>query len=219
MWVPRCSTSSPRTTVDVTSSGRAYRGKRTLDVVVAASIAALTIPISLVAGAAVRASSPGPILHRARRMGQGGEPFTLYKFRSMVADAAATGSGITIADDDRITAVGRRLRRWKLDELPQLWNVLRGDMSIVGPRPEDPRYVETYPPHLRAVLSWRPGLTSPASIEFRHEEQILAGAADPTAAYGEVLRQKLELDLAYLERQSLTGDIRIIFRTLLAVIR
>lgn len=206
-------------TFGASAGRRAYAGKRALDLAVAVSIAAVTLPLSIVAAVAVRLSSPGPILHRAVRVGRSGEPFTLYKFRSMSVANVATDAGITAANDRRITPVGKQLRRWKIDELPQLWNVLRGDMSIVGPRPEDPRYVDSYPAHLRVVLSWRPGLTSPASIEFRHEEQLLAGAADLATAYQAVLLQKLEIDVAYFQRQSLLGDIRIILGTLLAVAR
>jgi lipopolysaccharide/colanic/teichoic acid biosynthesis glycosyltransferase len=123
------------------------------------------------------------------------------------------GALITAAGDDRITRAGRILRSTKLDELPQLLNVLRGDMSIVGPRPEDPVYVYRYTPHQRRILEWRPGLTSPASIEYRHEEDLLSGATDLESAYASIMEAKLELDLAYFTTSTLRSDLGVILRT------
>ena len=125
-------------------------------------------------------------------------PFRLYKFRRMVSDADKQGPGITATGDSRITRVGRFLRRTKIDELPQLINVLSGDMSLVGPRPEDPRYVTLYTPEQRRVLAVRPGITSAASLAYRHEEQLLAGADWETVYREEVLPAKLAIDLEYL---------------------
>jgi lipopolysaccharide/colanic/teichoic acid biosynthesis glycosyltransferase len=167
----------------------------------------------------IRLTSPGPILYRAWRVGRGGREFTLYKFRSMVVGAEKNGPGITAADDPRITPVGRILRRTKLDELPQLWNVLRGDMSLVGPRPEDPRYVAFYLPEQRRVLSVRPGITSLASIEYRHEEDSLRCAGCEERYIQEVMPAKLAMDLRYVEQATLPGDIVIILRTLRALFR
>ncbi|MFZ1551113.1 MAG: sugar transferase, partial [Anaerolineae bacterium] len=140
----------------------------------------------------------------AVRVGQDGRPFRLYKFRSMIVGTDRQGPGITATGDPRITRVGRFLRRAKLDELPQLINVLLGDMSLVGPRPEDPRYVAFYTPEQRRVLSVHPGITSPASLAYRHEEQLLAGEDWETHYRTRVLPAKLALDLA-LDLPSLPG--------------
>ncbi|MGD9702342.1 MAG: sugar transferase [Acidimicrobiia bacterium] len=196
-----------------------YRGKRVFDVVVAAIALVVLSPVLLAAAAAVRFSSKGPALHRARRVGRDGELFELLKFRSMRVGAAASGPGITARGDSRITGVGRVLRSTKIDELPQLVNVLRGEMSIVGPRPEDPRYVEWYTNEQRVILSWRPGITSPASLSYRDEESILAGAEDLDAAYRTVMAEKIDIDMPYFQQQSLRGDLRTLWRTVAAVAR
>ncbi|MFZ1405869.1 MAG: sugar transferase [Anaerolineae bacterium] len=146
----------------------------------------------------IKLTSPGPVFYRAVRVGQDGRPFRLYKFRSMIVGTDRQGPGITATGDPRITRVGRFLRRAKLDELPQLINVLLGDMSLVGPRPEDPRYVAFYTPEQRRVLSVRPGITSPASLAYRHEEQLLAGEDWETHYRTRVLPDKLALDLPSL---------------------
>ncbi len=167
----------------------------------------------------VRLSSPGPIFYRARRVGRGGREFTLYKFRSMVANADRQGPGITAAGDPRVTPIGRVLRRTKLDELPQLWNVLRGDMSLVGPRPEDPRYVALYTPEQCRVLDVRPGITSLASIEYRNEEAVLHGPDWEQRYIRDVMPAKLAIDLRYVQQATLLTDLLIILRTLLALFR
>jgi len=192
--------------------------KRALDVTVAVLGLALLWPVLVVVAIAVALSSPGPVLHRAQRVGRGGQPFTLYKFRTMVRDAAASGPGVTAGGDARITKVGRVLRRTKLDELPQLVNVLLGDMSLVGPRPEDERYVELYTPEQRRILDVRPGITSPASITYRDEEAVLRGADDLEAAYRELMAEKIRIDLAYLQRRSVRSDLGVLWRTALAVV-
>lgn len=196
-----------------------YRGKRAVDLILGGGALVLGAPLILTLALAVRLTSPGPALHRATRVGRGGRPFTLYKFRSMRIGAAAAGPGITASGDPRITRVGALLRATKLDELPQLWNVVRGEMSLVGPRPEDPRYVERYTPDQRRILHWRPGITSPASVTYRDEERILAAATDLDAAYATVMADKIAIDLAYFEKATLLGDLRWIGRTLLAVVR
>jgi lipopolysaccharide/colanic/teichoic acid biosynthesis glycosyltransferase len=175
----------------------------------------ILVPFSGVVAAAVRVDSPGPILHRARRVGQGGRLFTIFKFRTMVSDAAS-GSPITRANDPRITHIGRVLRRWKLDELPQIWNVVRGDMSFVGPRPEDPRFVLGYTSEQRAVLSVRPGITGPSQLVFREEERLL-DTDDPETTYvRDILPRKLLIDLEYARRHNLIDDMRILVLTLLS---
>jgi lipopolysaccharide/colanic/teichoic acid biosynthesis glycosyltransferase len=172
-------------------------------------------PLLLVVAALVRATSSGPALFTQERVGLGGRPFRIYKFRTMEQDAEASGGQLTIGADPRITRVGATLRRLKLDELPQLINVLRGDMSLVGPRPEVPRYVARYDERQRAVLRVRPGITDPASIAFRDENALLARSADPEATYLEVVMpKKLEMNLAYLERRTVLSDVGVIMRTL-----
>jgi len=185
-------------------------------------------PLLAVLAIAVRFTSPGPALHRATRVGPHGT-FTILKLRSMRVDVS-DGTAVTAAGDPRVTRLGRRLRRWKLDELPQLWNVVRGDMLIVGPRPEDPRYVDWDDPLHREVFGARPGITGPTALEFRDEETLLAleatdvatrdGRDAPTAddvdrAYRErILPKKLEMDAAYLRSRSTSVDVAIIARTI-----
>ena len=193
--------------------------KRVFDVVAAVTGLAVLSPLFVILALAIRSTSPGPALHRARRIGLNGRFFTLYKFRSMTVDAAQVGPGITAVDDPRITRVGRFLRRTKLDELPQLINVVKGEMSLVGPRPEDPRYVALYTPEQRRVLSIRPGMTSWASVAYRHEEKLLSAASVEDVYRTEVMPQKLALDLQYVDRQSLGLDVIIIFRTILALFK
>ena len=188
--------------------------RRAFDLLAASVGLLLLSPLLLAIGAAVRLDSRGPALFRQLRVGRGERPFVIFKFRTMVVDGVARGGLLTVADDPRVTRVGRWLRRSKLDELPQLLNVIRGDMALVGPRPEVPRYVACYDERQRRVLSVRPGITDPASIRFRNENRLLAGAADPEATYlREVLPAKLEMNLAYLDRRSLASDVGILLRT------
>lgn len=193
--------------------------KRLFDVMVSGIGLIVLSPLLLAIGLAVRLTSPGPALYKAKRVGRDGELFTLYKFRSMVADADKQGPGVTTAGDSRVTPVGRILRRTKLDELPQLFNVLRGDMSLVGPRPEDPRYVALYTPEQRAVLRVRPGITSPASVHYRDEERILQGENWETQYMTQVLPAKLALDLEYAQQANLLTDLKIILQTAKALFR
>ena len=180
--------------------------RRLLDVI--ASVVGLVIlsPLLAVLAAAVKLSSTGPVLHRGERVGAGGKLFTLYKFRSMRLGQA--GPAITRANDPRITTVGRFLRRTKLDELPQLINVLRGDMSLVGPRPEVPRYVLLYDAEQRRILLARPGITSPASLLYRAEEEQLVGEEWERYYVETIMRAKLRIDLEYLDRRSVASDLR-----------
>lgn len=193
--------------------------RRALDLVGAALGLALLAPLLLVIAVAVRASDGGPALHRARRIGRHGRPFELLKFRTMIPDAARCGPAITAGGDPRVTPLGRWLRRTKLDELPQLINVLRGEMGLVGPRPEDPRYVALYSPAQRRVLAARPGITSAATLHYRHEEQILVGLDWETRYRTQVMPAKLELDLDYLDRRSVLSDLLLIVLTLRALAR
>lgn len=193
--------------------------KRLLDLVFAAAGLFLLAPLMTVIAVCVRLDSPGPVFFRQLRVGRGGVPFRIHKFRTMRADATSSGLPLTVGADPRITRVGRLLRRTKLDELPQLIDVLAGTMSLVGPRPEVPRYVALYPEAVRRqVLSVRPGITDPASIAYRDENALLASAADPERVYVEqVLPAKLRAALDYVEHRSLRGDLRLIGATLRAV--
>ncbi len=193
--------------------------KRLFDIAVAGCGSVLLLPLFVLAGLAIKLDSPGPILYRATRIGKDGRPFTMFKFRTMVAGADRQGPAITAGGDPRVTRVGRWLRRSKVDELPQLFNVLLGDMSLVGPRPEDPRYVALYTPAQRAVLSVRPGITCAAAVKYRHEEAVLANAPDLDAAYQQVMQQKLDLDLEYVRQRSFWLDLKLIWATLLEVVR
>lgn len=166
----------------------------------------------------VKLDSRGPALFCQTRVGRFGELFTIHKFRTMRVEP---GAAITVGADPRITRAGRLLRASKLDELPQLWDVLRGAMSLVGPRPELPRYVDLYPADLRErVLAVRPGVTDPASLVFSHEAELLAAAGDPEHEYREViLPAKLRLSADYAARANLVSDLRLILRTLGRVLR
>jgi lipopolysaccharide/colanic/teichoic acid biosynthesis glycosyltransferase len=189
--------------------------KRLLDFLVAlVALYVLTLPMLAIA-LWIKVDSPGPVLFRQVRVGRWGNLFHIWKFRTMVADAPARGLAVTAAGDPRITRAGRLLRATKLDELPQLFNVLLGQMSLVGPRPEVPQYVALYPPQLREqVLSVRPGLTDPVSLAYADEAQRLAAAADPEREYREVIMPaKLQAAAAYVARASLWTDLRVLLRT------
>lgn len=194
-------------------------GKRAFDIVAAGLGLLLLAPLFLVAAAWIKLDSPGPVFFRQERVGRGGVPFRIHKFRTMRVAAEGAGPALTVGADPRITRAGAFLRRSKIDELPQLIDVLRGDMSIVGPRPEVPRYVAFFPPDLRAkVLSVRPGITDPASLQFRDESTLLARAADPEREYRDVvLPAKLRLAADYVDTASLGGDLRLIVATVRAL--
>lgn len=178
---------------------------------------AVASPVFLLAAGLVAATSPGPVLFRQTRVGLGGRPFTLLKLRTM--RLAPEGSQLTVSGDSRVTPVGRWLRRFKLDELPQLWNVARGDMSLVGPRPEVPRYVGDSP-LWQQVLSARPGLTDPVTLRLRDEEALLSGVQDVEGFYRErLLPWKLRGYRDYLERRSWVSDLGVLGATALAVLR
>ncbi len=193
--------------------------KRLFDITASALGLLILAPLLALIALAIRLDSAGPIFHRAVRVGRNGCEFTLYKFRTMVVNATQIGPGITISGDPRVTRVGRLLRRWKLDELPQLLNVLRGEMSLVGPRPEDPRYVALYTTEQREVLRVRPGITSPASVRFRNEEALLSGEDWERRYIEEIMPAKLALDLEYVRHASLHRDLAVLWETLVALLR
>lgn len=190
-------------------------GKRAFDITVTIVGLALAFPLMAVIAAIIVADDGFPVLFRQERIGRGGAPFSILKFRTMVRDAQARGIPLTVGDDPRVTRVGRCLRRTKLDELPQLFNVLRGEMSLVGPRPEVPRYVALYTDDQRRVLALRPGITDPASIVFCNESAVLARYPDPQEAYvKKVMPEKIRINLAYAQRRSVAADLGILLRTL-----
>lgn len=196
-----------------------YVGRRLLDVCGAAAGLLWLAPVFLIISISIKIDSKGPVFYRAVRLGRYGKPFQMFKFRSMRADADKVGALITPDGDPRVTRIGGFLRKYKLDELPQLINVLKGEMSLVGPRPEVALYFDYYTPdEKRAVLSVRPGMTDYGSLRFHNEGRLLAGAADPIQTYLDLIRgPKVRAQLEYIRDQSLLLDIKIIFRTIGAV--
>lgn len=193
--------------------------KRVMDIAISAAALCVLWPVFLLIALAIVIDDPGPVFYRQVRVGRGGKPFRIFKFRTMVVDADKKGLSITVGRDSRITRVGAFLRKTKLDELAQLLNVLCGQMSFVGPRPEVPRYVELYTPYQRQVLLVRPGITDYASIAYRNENDLLAGADDPERMYIEtIMPDKIELNMKYLREISPLADLRLILKTVIAVI-
>jgi lipopolysaccharide/colanic/teichoic acid biosynthesis glycosyltransferase len=193
--------------------------KRALDLVMALVGLVLLAPVLAVIAVLVKRDSPGPVLYAGERIGRGGRPFKMVKFRSMVVDADQQGPAITHDDDSRVTRVGTWLRRTKLDELPQLWNVLRGEMSLVGPRPEAPRYVALYTPEQRQVLRVRPGITGLTQLAYRKEEEQLSPATWEEDYVHVLMPRKLALDQEYVRRQSPALDLQILARTAWLLVR
>lgn len=191
-------------------------GKRLFDMIASALGLLVLAPLLLAVALWIKLDSPGPVFFRQERVGQGGRRFRIHKFRTMHADASQRGPAVTRVHDERITRAGRALRDKRIDELPQLIDVLLGDMSLVGPRPEVPRFVALYPPALRTqVLAVRPGITDPASLEHLDEAELLADAADPEAAYVErILPHKLARQADYAARATLGSDLAVLVRTL-----
>jgi len=189
--------------------------KRIFDLLVSGvSLMALS-PLLVVLAVFVKLGDGGPAFYRQERIGQGGRPFRIWKFRSMRENSDRGGPSITCAGDSRVTRIGRVLRKTKLDELPQLFNVFKGEMSLVGPRPEVAKYVALYSEEQRKVLALKPGITDVASIEFRNEEEILAASSDPESLYlAYCLPRKIALNLEYAAKASVWSDIRIVVRTL-----
>jgi lipopolysaccharide/colanic/teichoic acid biosynthesis glycosyltransferase len=193
--------------------------KRLLDIAVSLFALALSGPIMAIIAILIKVTSSGPVLYLGRRVGLHGRPFYILKFRSMVVDAERLGGSATAGDDPRITPIGAFLRRYKLDELPQLINVLTGDMSLVGPRPEVQKYVDLYTEAERVILTLKPGITDWASIWNSNEAEVLEGSSDPERTYEELIRPtKLRLQLLYHHDHSLFADLTILIHTLCKLI-
>ena len=195
--------------------------KRLLDIVASFIGLFLLSPVLLIIALLIKRDSPGPVFFRQERIGQYGKPFHIHKFRTMTVAQPSTAMQITVGQDARITRIGAFLRHYKIDELPQLIDVLQGSMSLVGPRPEVPKYVALYPePTKSIVLSVRPGITDLASIEYRSESELLGKSSNPEQTYiEEVMPAKLAYCVQYVEQQSLWLDIQIIARTFIAILK
>jgi len=178
-------------------------------------------PLFLIIAILIKLDSEGPVFYRGERVGKDGKPFRIFKFRTMVKNAEKLGGPSTSADDPRLTKVGKILRKYKLDELPQLINVLKGEMSLVGPRPEVKIYVDMLKPEEKEkILSVRPGMTDLASLWDFHEEEVLKGSEDPEKTYMEKIRpKKVQLQLEYVKNRSFLLDLKIIFKTLIRLIK
>ena len=192
--------------------------KRLFDVIASGLGLLVLSPLFLVLAIWIKLDSEGPVFYRQVRVGRNNKDFKIFKFRSMRINADK-GSLVTIGDDPRITRSGRFIRKMKLDELPQLINVLIGDMSLVGPRPEVRHYVDYWTPQQMSVLAVRPGITDPASIKFRNENEMMGKADDPERYYiNTIMQEKLNLYLKYVSHHSLLGDIGLIFKTIAAIV-
>lgn len=194
--------------------------KRLFDIVFSSLGIILTLPLLLVIALLIKLESPGPVFYRGTRAGKNGKEFKIFKFRSMVVDAEKKGGPSTSADDPRLLKIGRFIRRYQIDELPELINILKGEMSFVGPRPEVPSEVELYDEETkRIILSVKPGLTDLATLENVHEEEILRGAENPHEAYRRLIQpQKLRLAKEYVRKRSFWLDLKIIIQTLKSAI-
>ncbi len=191
------------------------RIKRKFDLIFSFVGISLFLPVGALIALIVKIDDGGPIFYIQERVGQGGRHFKMIKFRTMIRDADKIGSAITIGNDSRITRVGRWLRRFKLDEFPQLFNVLKGEMSFVGPRPEVPKYVALYNDTEREVLNLVPGITDPASIIYRNENEILGKFRDPEKHYVEkIMPDKIRINLEYAKKANVLSDIFVILQTI-----
>ena len=193
--------------------------KEGFDRVASATLLLLFSPVILILALCIKLGDGGSVLFVQERVGRGGNPFQLLKLRSMRARKEGDETEVTAADNDRITPVGKFIRKSKLDELPQLWNILKGEMSFVGPRPEVPRYVSHYSDEEKRVLQVKPGLTDPATMKFRNEEELLEGKEDPESFYLEtILPEKLSLSREYADRATFLSDLKVLFQTFFRVL-
>lgn len=194
--------------------------KRLFDIALSLAGIIVLSPVLLTIFFAVKSGSQGPAIYRQTRVGRGGKDFELYKFRSMRVGSDSKGLLTVGSNDPRITGTGAFIRKYKLDELPQLFNVLKGDMSFVGPRPEVRKYVELYDEEQRKVLAVRPGITDLASVKYRNENDLLDGKEDPEKFYVEkIMPDKLRINLEYLNDRSTLRDVRVIFATLSEIVK
>lgn len=194
--------------------------KRFFDMFVSLIAIIVLSPFFILIALLIKIGSTGPVLFKQTRIGRNELPFEIYKFRTMVVDAEKLGTQITIGKDPRITKIGHFLRKTKLDELPQLFNVLKGEMSFVGPRPEVPKYTKLYSEQQRLVFTVRPGITDYASIKYRDENELLGNVKNPEKVYiEEIMPDKLHLNIEYIQRRSLLEDIKIIFLTVMKIIK
>jgi len=194
--------------------------KRLFDIMLSSLGIVVLSPVFILSAVVIKLDSKGPVFFMGKRVGKFGKPFKMYKFRTMVKEAEKLGGPSTSDDDARLTNIGKIVRKYKLDELPQLINVLKGEMSFVGPRPEVPMEVKTYNDEEKRILTVKPGITDYASLTFHNEGEILKGSEDPHQAYREKIRpEKLRLGLKYVDSQSFRVDIKIIIQTLSALIR
>ena len=194
--------------------------KRIVDIVCSSIGLILLAPFLVVVALLIKRDSPGPVFFRQTRIGQFGKGFWIYKFRTMCVDAEKQGVQVTTGDDPRLTRIGRTLRKYKIDELPQLFNVVLGEMSLVGPRPEVPRYIKAFKEDYEQILKVKPGITDYASLAFKDESEMLQTAENPEKKYiEEILPVKIEHYKKYLREQSLLTDIKLILLTLTTIIR
>lgn len=193
--------------------------KRLFDIVFSLLVLTVGLPFGLLIALLIVVDSKGPVIYRQGRVGRNNVDFRIYKFRTMCVEADR-GSLITVGSDDaRITRMGAFLRKFKIDEFPQFLNILKGEMSIVGPRPEVRKYVDLYTPEQMRVLSVRPGLTDYASIQYVNENELLAASSDPEQTYiQEIMPDKLNLNLKYIDEQSIGVDMKIMIQTLVAIL-
>lgn len=193
--------------------------KRVCDFVLSLMGIIVLSPIFIIVSIAIKLDSKGKILFLQKRVGRYGKEFNIYKFRTMVSDAERLGKQITVGNDNRITKVGSFLRKYKIDELPQLFNVLKGDMSLVGPRPEVPKYVKLYSDEQKKVLNVRPGITDMASLRYKDENEILGKVDNPEEYYiNVIMKDKLKLNLEYIEKSNIFFDLYLIIKTVLKCI-
>ncbi|MBX0313159.1 MAG: sugar transferase [Sulfurihydrogenibium sp.] len=194
-------------------------GKRIFDVTASIIGLIVLLPLFIIIAILIKLNDKGPIFYKQKRIGQNFKPFELLKFRTMVVNADKIGPAVTKDGDPRITKIGKFLRKTKLDELPQLWNVIRGDMSIVGPRPEVEKYIQYYKDDYKEILKVKPGITDYATIKFRNEEEILSKYDDTESAYIKyVLPEKIKLYKTYIKEISFFTDLKIIFWTLWRIV-
>jgi lipopolysaccharide/colanic/teichoic acid biosynthesis glycosyltransferase len=208
--------------VHTVGSWNSSRGKRLFDLVFGSLVLLLSLPLLLVLAAVIKATSPGPALFRQKRVGRHGKEFEILKFRTMCDGGNSSGPGITRSGDIRVTGVGRLLRKFKLDELPQMINVARGDMSLVGPRPDLAKYILALDGAYRCVLDLKPGVTGMASLQFRDEEGVLSSVpAEELESYyvTNVLARKAQLDIEYARSASFLSDLGILLHTLLRIVQ